>query len=281
MDTIVGLGKAGCAIADAFSKYPQYKVFKIDSEDLNRDAKRTKLLKRLSSPEMYESKVPSMKTFFKSATNDVLFVVSGSGMISGATLRILEQLSKMKKNISVLYVKPDVEFLGSVNREQERLVRNVLQEYARSGMMERLYLIDNKIVESVLGDVPVFGYYDKLNDLIVSTFHMINVYDHQKAVHDTPFESSDITKISTVGVVNVDTGEEKLLFPLENVSEKCYYYAVNRKVLETDGTLLRKLTDGISKNVGEEDIKTAFQIHSTTYEQSYGYLVVNTNKTNN
>ena len=35
MDTIIGLGKAGCAIADKFDQYPQYKVFKIDSEGLD------------------------------------------------------------------------------------------------------------------------------------------------------------------------------------------------------------------------------------------------------
>ena len=29
MDTVIGLGKAGCAIADKFSQYPQYKIFKI------------------------------------------------------------------------------------------------------------------------------------------------------------------------------------------------------------------------------------------------------------
>ena len=29
MDTVIGLGKAGCAIADKFAQYPQYKTFKI------------------------------------------------------------------------------------------------------------------------------------------------------------------------------------------------------------------------------------------------------------
>ncbi len=32
MDTIIGLGRAGCAIAEKFTQHPQYKVFKIDSE---------------------------------------------------------------------------------------------------------------------------------------------------------------------------------------------------------------------------------------------------------
>ena len=53
MDTIVGLGKAGCAIADKFSKYPQYKIFKIDSEGLDKGEKRSHLLKRRKHPEQY------------------------------------------------------------------------------------------------------------------------------------------------------------------------------------------------------------------------------------
>ena len=31
METIVGLGDAGCRVADGFSSYPQYSVFKIDA----------------------------------------------------------------------------------------------------------------------------------------------------------------------------------------------------------------------------------------------------------
>ena len=30
MQTIIGLGKAGCNIADKFSQYPQYTTYKID-----------------------------------------------------------------------------------------------------------------------------------------------------------------------------------------------------------------------------------------------------------
>ena len=90
MDTIVGLGKAGCAIADRFSKYPQYKIFKIDSEGLDKDEKRSHLLKRRKHPEQYESDAPQLKTFFRYTTDNVLFVVSGSGVISGATLQVLK-----------------------------------------------------------------------------------------------------------------------------------------------------------------------------------------------
>ena len=278
MDTVIGLGKAGCAIADKFAEYPQYNILKIDSEGLNPKNKNCHLLKKQVSPEDYEKTIRSMKTFFNKTTDDILFVLSGSGMISGASLQILKNLKD--KNVNILYIKPDLEFLGHRNIMQERVVRNVLQEYTRSGLFNRIFLVDNKRVEQILGEVPIIGYYDKLNDLIVSTFHMVNVYNHQEAIHATPFDTAETTRISTLGILNVDEGKEKLFFSLDNIREKCYYYAINSKVLETDGKLLRTLTDNINKNIGK-DVRAGFQVYSTSYEQNYGYLVVNTEKTNN
>jgi hypothetical protein len=278
MDTIIGLGKAGCAIADKFAQYPQYKIFKIDSEGIDKDEKCTHLLKRQTSPEEYEQHIPSLKTFFRHTTNDILFVLSGAGYISATCLGILEQLSH--KSLSILYIKPDREFLGENNALQERVVRCVLQEYARSHAIGRIYLVDNKMLETILGDVPIIGYYDKLNDLIVSALHMVNVYDHQTPVHTTAYEPKETATVSTIGVVDIDSGEEKLFFSLDSISEKCYYYAINSTALETDGKLLRRLTENINKNI-DKDIRAAFQVHSTSYEQNYGYVVVNTSQTNN
>tara|TARA_R100001129_G_scaffold173221_1_gene144451 strand:- start:153 stop:989 length:837 start_codon:yes stop_codon:yes gene_type:complete len=278
VDTIVGLGKAGCAIADKFCAYPQYKTYKIDSEGIDGKSKNCFLLQRQDAPEEYEKNIRTMKSFFKDTTDDVLFVVSGSGIVSGAALQVLKSLQG--KNVSVLYIKPDLEFLAKTNIYQERLVRNVLQEYTRSGVFNRMFLVDNKKVENILGDVPIVGYYDKLNELIVSTIHMVNVYNHQDPIHSTPFDTSETTRISTFGILDIDKGEENLFFSLDNIREKSYYYAINSKVLETDGKLLRRLTDNINKNVGK-DVSAGFQVYSTSYDENYGYLVVNTEKTNN
>tara|TARA_A100001515_G_C4590640_1_gene215847 strand:+ start:3658 stop:4494 length:837 start_codon:yes stop_codon:yes gene_type:complete len=278
VDTIVGLGKAGCAIADKFAQYPQYQVFKIDSEGIDKDGKNNFLLEKQTHPEKYEQNTPSLKSFFKKATNDVLFIVSGSGLVSGASLQVLKSL--IGKNINILYIKPDLEFLGQLNIYQERLVRSVFQEYARSAAIEKIYLVDNKLVDEIIGEVPIVGYYDRLNELIVSTFHMINVYNHQNPIHATSFDSKETAKISTFGIVDIVSGEEKLFFSLDRIVEKCYYYAINSKALETDGKLLRKLTDNINKNI-EKDVRAAFQVHSTSYEENYGYLVINTDQTNN
>ena len=278
MDTIVGLGKAGCAIADKFAQYSQYRIFKIDSENLDKNEKRTHLLKRQNHPEKYENNIPSLKTFFRDTTDDILFVVSGAGYISALSLGILQQLTH--KNLNVLYIKPDLEFLGEKNIFQERLVRSVLQEYARSHAIKHIYLVDNKMIEAILGNVPIVGYYDKLNDLIVSAFHMLNVYRHQEPIHATAFESSETATVGTVGLVDVEDGEEQLFFSLDKVLEKSYYYAINSDILKTDGSLLRRLTDNINKN-NDKTARAGFQVHSTSYEQNYGYVIANTKQTNN
>ena len=148
MDTIIGLGKAGCAIADKFAQYPQYKIFKIDSENIDIKDKGSFLLQRCNHPEEYEGSAPSLKEFFHGASKDILFVLCGSGHVSGATLQVLRHLTS--KNINILYIKPELQFLAETNLLQEKLVRNVLQEYTRSGLFKRLYIIDNTEIEKVL-----------------------------------------------------------------------------------------------------------------------------------
>tara|TARA_Y100000310_G_scaffold345346_1_gene463984 strand:+ start:3535 stop:4368 length:834 start_codon:yes stop_codon:yes gene_type:complete len=277
MDTIIGLGRAGCAIADNFAQHPQYKIFKIDSENIDHEDEGSYLLKRYNHPEEYEKHAPPLKAFFDNTTNDILFIVCGAGFVSGAVLQILKHLSS--KNVNILYIKPELQFLAETNLLQEQLVRNVLQEYTRSGLFKRLYIVDNTEIEKILGDVPIMTFFDHINDLLVSTVHMINVYKHNEPIYKTPFESKVGRSISTFGLTDLQNGEEKLFFSLDNVSEKSYYYAINEKELEQDGALFRRLTDNIQQN--QKDIKTSFQIYSTSYEKNYGYIVANTSHTSN
>ena len=58
---IIGLGTAACNIVECFSKYPQYSLYKIDTEE--RDGKFFRL-KSSSTPEESEEVVPDMTDFF-------------------------------------------------------------------------------------------------------------------------------------------------------------------------------------------------------------------------
>ena len=88
----------------------------------------------------------------------------------------------------------------------------VLQEYARSGVFERLMVVDNNVVEAILGDVPIIGYYDKLNELIVWVFHMLNVLKNSEPVMGKINKTKTTSRITTFGTVDFESGEEKNVF---------------------------------------------------------------------
>ena len=105
-----------------------------------------------------------MKTFLNKIRGNVLLITS-CGNISGAILRIMEYL-RPKCKIEVLYVKPDRNTLGKINSLQENLVFGVLQEYARSAVIENTYIVSNAQVYKILKNVTVKEYYDKLKENI-------------------------------------------------------------------------------------------------------------------
>ena len=266
MDTIIGLGSAGCNIADCFAEYPQYTVYKIDN---NVYGKNCYFLPKFDSPEEYEAHVGDLSSLLGNVLGEVLFVVGGSGNVSGASLRVLEQLRGCK--INLLYIEPDHSILSGTRKLQERTTYYIFQEYARSGLFERIYLVSNPQLESVLGDVPIIGYNDRLNQLIVSSFHMINIYNNNKPVIESSAEPREHTRISTIGVSNLDN-EKSMFFPLDNIKEVKYYYAINREKLETDGTLMRRITENVKK---EQDVDVSYGVYATEYADDYVYFVAN------
>ena len=272
---IIGLGQAGCAIARKFAKYPQYNIYQIDAG--LKGAKKDGIfgIPKQDGAEAYESKCPSMKSFFKNITGDVLFIVAGSGHISGASLRILEHLKG--RNTSILYIRPDTPMLRGERKLIERVTFHVLQEYTRSGVFNKMYIVNNTSLEKIVGDVPLTEHHAHLNELITTTVHMINVYNRVEPVYDYPIESNAAARIATIGLLDIDTGEEKMFFPLDSTTEKCYYYAISDKSLNTDTTLHRKITDQIKQKTTEE-LSVGYSIYSTEYEQNYGYLIANSSE---
>ena len=266
METIIGLGSAGCNIADCFAKYPQYEIYKLDAGIYGKDCY---FLPEYDTPEEYEAHIGDLTNVFGEISGDILFVVGGSGNVSGGALRALEQLRHC--TINVLYIEPDVALLSGARVLQERTTYYVLQEYARSGLFERLFLVSNPQLEKILGEVPIIGYNDKLNELLVSAIHMINVYNNNEPVVKNFSDFKEHTRISTIGITNLEN-EKKLFFSLDGIREMRYYYAINRDKLETDGTLMRKITENV-KN--ESDIDVSYGIYATDYADDYVYCVAN------
>jgi hypothetical protein len=271
METIIGLGKTGCYIADQFADYEQYKIYKVGTGLKGLKKNGIYSLPACDDPEKYEQKCPSFKNFLKNVEGEILFVVNGAEFISATSLRILKALKELKCEINVLYIRPDVDYIPEKNEMNERVVCNVLQEYARSGVLERIFLVDMLTVESLLDDLPLSEYYSKIYQLISSTLHMINVYSHIDSVSDTFSPPHEAARISTIGISNSED-EVKLFFPLDNADEIRYYYAINEDKLKSDGKLLKKIKEQIKEQTSEE-VKASYGVYSTDYEQDYLYVL--------
>jgi len=268
---IIGLGAAGCGIADALSQYPQYKIFKID---VDIDGPRCYNIPTFDTAEEYENyNFPKLKAFFKGIGGKTFFIVGGSGKVSCTSLRILEKIKNLP--ISIVYIKPDYELLSKVQKMQDRVVFGVLQEYARSGVFDEICLVSNSSLDSVLGGAPIIGYYDKLNEVFASTFHMVNVFNNTKPVIGKIQKPKETHRITTIGIFDAKKNKEKMFFTLDNPRDKCYIYGVREEKLKTDINLFKKLKEQV-KSKAEEDLNVTYAVFSTDYEYDVGYVIERT-----
>jgi len=266
MDTIIGLGSAGCNIAMKFSDYPQYKTICIDTQD---DSYENFIrMDRQTSHEDYERNYTRLD--LSGVVGGATLIVGGSGLISGASLRILEQLKSLRP--AIIYIKPDLDIITEKARMRARIVLQVLQQYARSNNFERIYLIDNLKIEEIVGDVSIKDYWGKMNDTIASTVHMVNVFSNSNPEMSTFSSIPQTAKISTFGLVDVGSGEEKLFFDLQGAREKLYYYAINEEELARDGGLFKKIVGQVKSRSGEK-ARASYGIYATQYDQNYVYAV--------
>ena len=261
---VVGLGKAGCNIAKTFSKFPQYEIFAIDTND---DA--SIMIEECSSHEEYDAKFPDLELDIQN--EEVLAVIAGAGKISGGSLRLLEQLQNNK--ITVLYIEGDLTIMSETQKKQERVVSSVLQEYARSGVLERIIMVNNAYIERSIGDMSIIGYYDTLNQAIVNIVHMINVFRHSEPVIGNFITPAEISRICTIGAVDIEPEDErrhkeKWFYPLTHTKDVVYYYGIGEDDLKNDGTLFRKINNFVKSRL-DAGANVSYGVFRTSYDQKY------------
>jgi len=256
---ILALGKTAHSIVDKFSKYPQYKIYKLNVEQQDH-------------PEKYDQNTNHTPINLGEDT-DIDFFVSGDEIICSASLRILENYKS--NNIRIFYIKPNIKFLTELQKTTDKVVYNVLQEYTRSKKFDSMYILTYEDVVKMIGKIPIVGYYDKLNTVIADTIHMINFFDHNEPVLGNELESMPTYCICTIGIMDVDTGQESLFFNLDEAREKRYYYCINERQLETDGDLFDKLTKQMEDKT-QELVKNSYGVYSTSFDKNYCYIVKKT-----
>jgi hypothetical protein len=206
----------------------------------------------------------------------VTFIVCGASLISGACLRILEQLKLKKYDITIIYIKSDSSSLSKDARMQEKITFGVLQEYARSDIFKRLLVIHHALVEKILSNLSIETYWQDINNAISSIYHMLNVFQNTEPLLTTYSSVPKTAKIATLGVVNYNSQEEKLFYDLKMARCKRYFFGINEKTLKEDKDLLYKIRSFTALQADDEsddEIEVSFSIYTTNYEENYAYSI--------
>tara|TARA_R100001509_G_scaffold12229_1_gene6319 strand:+ start:49 stop:372 length:324 start_codon:yes stop_codon:yes gene_type:complete len=80
--------------------------------------------------------------------------------------------------------------------------------------------------------------------------------------HHTP---KQISRITTIGLTNLSNDEEKLLFPLDNITETCYIINASEEDLNTNDDLVPSIKEMANINK-KQSRETSFAVFETSQE---------------
>ena len=264
---IIGLGTPGCKLASEFEIYSQYEVFFVDTEN-KKKYKNFHKIKEQSSHEEYEKNY--RKINFKMKDDETTIIVASSGKISGVLLRLLEQMKN--PHINILCIRPDLSSAAEKEETRDKVVFGILQQYARSRIFDKLFVVNNAQAEEVLKEISIQTYWKDINKVISSTYHMLNVFENTEAILSSLNEPTATSNICTLGVVSFDTLREKLFYKLENTRLKKYFFGITEKTLNEEKELLQKIRSFVKERASSEMRCTAgFGIYNTDYDKNYVY----------
>jgi len=269
---VIGLGGTGCEIARLFEEYPQYNVHYVDT-DISGASNHSLLTS--STMEAAEQNTPNFIKLVAELKDEVVFITAGGGITSGSTLAILEQIKHLQ--VTVVYIKPDINFLNVMAKQRERVVHGVLQQFARAGLLKQIYLVDNAKIAEILGGLSINEYHRKINKMLVHSLHMLNFLKKSNSVMTNVSAPHEINRVSTLGIYDAAANEEKYFYDIENIREKHFYFAFNEDTLSNEKNLLNKISTQIKSAGQSEFTDVSYNITATTYEENFAYIEAYTN----
>ena len=254
---VIGLGSAGVGIVNNFSD--SYKKVLITESDFPKSCRRE---------EDFEEKCPNFFHSKNSRFKECWFFLCGGSKCSSAALRILESIKDKKINIG--YVFPDLSWATPQVSKRHKVVFNVLQEYARSGLIHSLTIFSNKDILNIIGDQPITEMYNSINRQIANTVETIQWFKNQQPIIGQIHQPKEISRISTVSTGVLKKDKENLMFFLDNITETGYIYSISKQQLESDKNLLKLIKSRVSDDENN-NITSSFAVYPSEHKQSFFY----------
>jgi hypothetical protein len=234
----MGLGGGGCSIAKRFYELANNEENKLYLFDTDQNF----ALPKAKSMEEAEQKTPNFN--LNLMNQDILFIMCGGGNTSGYALRLLEQIKD--NTIDILYVRPDVSLMSREEKLKEKVAFNILQEMTRSGLFNKMILVSNQHVANSNEDISLDNYYDKINETIEYVYGHINYFLSLKPVRNNLTAPKEVCRLVTIGMMDYESGQEQMLFPMENIREKQILFGLSPETLKNRKSL-QKIQDHLTK----------------------------------
>jgi hypothetical protein len=269
LDKVVGLGKFGCSIAEQLTSYPEYRVYKIDSNITERGSLSIGTYKDM---EQYEKSIDDheITVYLRSIKpgDEVLVITEGGEPISGALLRILATIKDAK--VSVLYVCPDREISSETQKRDDKICFNIIQQYARSGAIQTAYLLNKSSIEALVGEVSIQEYEKSMSYFVSYILAMVNYFNHTDSVVSNKLSVRNSCRIATFGVCSLENNAPvSLLFPLQKISDVHFYYGLPEQTIEADGTIMKKIKQQVTDYKTDENMSVGFSVYPLTLEDPF------------
>ena len=263
MDKVIGLGKLGCAIAEELTAYPEYRIYKIDGDI---DERGSLSIGEHGDMASFEVNVDTdeVGVYLRSIKkkDQVLLIVEGGDPISGATLKVLETIKDVKLN--VLYICPDRQMISEVQKRDDRIAFNVLQEYARSGKFENIFLVDKLKVEG-WQVVPVNEYEKTISYFVAYVVAMINFFSHTKPVLANQSIRPILLASWLMAYLRWKKRIKTSIFVPTGGSRISTFSMEFHSRNSLDTTLVKRIKEHV-KSYKTEDVSTSFSVYETTLE---------------
>ena len=254
---LIGIGNAGCNLVNSFGNNHK-KIFFLHED----------FPKKCSTAEEYEKFCPNFSKRLKFKDDECWVAICGAGKVAGAMLSILEKIKN--KKINVIYLCPDPSIMTPMQAKRHELVFNVVQQYSRSGLFSKVYLFSNREIINVIGEQTIANMYTMINKQIVNAIETIEWFKTQEPVLGEPHTPKTISRICTLSVGDFQKNQEKLLFPLDNITETGYIYSISKTQLEKHKDLLKIIKGRIIEDE-KNKIISSFAIYPSEHKKSFFY----------
>jgi hypothetical protein len=191
---------------------------------------------------------------------NITLVLMGGDSLCGSALYLCENLTKKSNKINIVYFIQEQSRLSLNEKTNNKIAGNVLQEYARSGLIESICLIDLSVINRIYENIPILRY-KQYENLVVSD--IVNFIDwtstNPEPIYGKNIENSAINRIKTVSYVFLQNAQKIDFFNLEmsSLAEKNFYFLMSDTELDSNASAL-----SIIKTIVGDDNNSSFAVYN-------------------